>query len=126
RAGAPGRRPGSVRRPITAGAGQPVEADGTGEPPRSPARPVAPRRPRAATPSTGAAAARSAEPAASCMPVGVDWAEVYRETYRGLVRFLHRKVWDAERAHDLAQEVFVRALGQQPENPRAWLFTVAA
>jgi RNA polymerase sigma-70 factor (ECF subfamily) len=60
------------------------------------------------------------------MPVGVDWAEVYRETYRGLVRFLHRKVWDAERAHDLAQEVFVRALGQQPENPRAWLFTVAA
>ena len=58
--------------------------------------------------------------------MGVDWAEVYRETYRGLVRFLHRKVWDAERAQDLAQEAFVRALGQQPENPRAWLFTVAA
>jgi RNA polymerase sigma factor (sigma-70 family) len=58
--------------------------------------------------------------------VGVDWAEVYRETYRGLVRFLHRKVWDAERAQDLAQEAFVRALGQEPENPRAWLFTVAA
>ena len=27
-----------------------------------------------------------------------------------MVRFLYRKVWDAERAEDLAQEVFVRAL----------------
>jgi len=58
--------------------------------------------------------------------VSVDWSEVYRTTYRDLVRFLHRKVWDAERARDLAQETFVRALGQQPDNPRAWLFTVAA
>jgi len=58
--------------------------------------------------------------------VGVDWAEVYRETYRELVRFLHCKVWDAARAQDLAQETFVRALGQPPENPRAGLFTVAA
>jgi len=58
--------------------------------------------------------------------VSVDWSEVYRATYRDLVRFLHRKVWDAERAQDLAQETFVRALDQQPDNPRAWLFTVAA
>lgn len=57
--------------------------------------------------------------------VSVDWAAVYRETYAELVRFLHRKVWDAERAHDLAQEVFVRALSQAPESPRAWLFHVA-
>ena len=32
-----------------------------------------------------------------------DLAEVYRTTYSALVRFLYRKVWDAERAEDLAQ-----------------------
>lgn len=58
--------------------------------------------------------------------MSVDWSVVYRETFSDLVRFLHRKVWDADRAQDLAQEVFVRALDQDPENPRAWLFTVAA
>jgi RNA polymerase sigma-70 factor (ECF subfamily) len=57
--------------------------------------------------------------------VSVDWSAVYRDTYPDLVRYLHRKVWDADRAQDLAQEVFVRALDQDPENPRAWLFTVA-
>src|SRR6188474_3706223 len=55
-----------------------------------------------------------------------DIAEVYRSTYRALVRFLYRKVWDAERAEDLAQEVFVRALAHRPEKPRAWVFAVAA
>jgi len=39
-----------------------------------------------------------------------DIAEVYRNTYPALVRFLYRKVWDAERAEDLAQEAFARAL----------------
>ena len=57
--------------------------------------------------------------------VSVDWGEVYRGSFEELVRFLHRKVWDAERARDLAQEVFVRALRHEPENPRAWLFRVA-
>ena len=60
------------------------------------------------------------------LAVSIDWAELYRETLPDLVRFLHRKVWDAERARDLAQEAFVRALRESPENPRAWLFTVAA
>ena len=55
-----------------------------------------------------------------------DWGEIYRKTHRDLVRFLYHKVWDAERAADLAQEAFARALGRQPENPRAWLFHVAA
>ncbi len=54
-----------------------------------------------------------------------DWSTVYTETYSDLVRFLYRKVWDSERAQDLAQEVFVRALDSDPDNPRAWLFTVA-
>ena len=56
----------------------------------------------------------------------VDWAVVYRETYADLVRFLHRKVWDADQAHDLAQETFVRALEHEPDNPRAFVFTIAA
>jgi RNA polymerase sigma factor (sigma-70 family) len=58
--------------------------------------------------------------------VTADWGEIYRKTHADLVRFLYRKVWDAERAADLAQEVFARALGRAPENPRAWLFHVAA
>lgn len=55
----------------------------------------------------------------------VDWAEVYRTSYEELVRFLHRKVWDEERAHDLAQEAFTRVLSHEPENPRAWVYKVA-
>jgi RNA polymerase sigma-70 factor, ECF subfamily len=55
-----------------------------------------------------------------------DLAEVYRTTYRALVRFLYRKVWDADRAEDLAQEAFARAITHQPENARGWLFVVAA
>lgn len=57
--------------------------------------------------------------------MGVNWAEVYEATYRELVRFLYRKVWDVERAQDLTQEVFVRALSQEPDSPRAWVFHVA-
>ena len=56
----------------------------------------------------------------------VDWAALYREVYSGLVRYLRLKVWDADRAAELAQDVFVRALTARPDNPRAWLFTVAA
>ena len=56
----------------------------------------------------------------------IDWGELYRTTLPDLVRFLHRKVWDMERARDLAQDTFVRALRENPDDPRAWLFTVAA
>src|SRR5436853_6509644 len=55
-----------------------------------------------------------------------DLADVYRTTYHALVRFLYRKVWSAERAEDLAQEAFARALVHKPENTRGWLFVVAA
>ena len=58
--------------------------------------------------------------------MSIDWNDVYRSTFPDLVRFLHRKVWDAERARDLAQEAFVRALQHEPKRPRAWLFQVAA
>ncbi len=57
--------------------------------------------------------------------MSVDWGEVYQTTFQELVRFLHRKVWDLERARDLAQEVFVRALKYDPDQPRAWVFKVA-
>src|SRR5207247_1229715 len=55
-----------------------------------------------------------------------DLADVYRTTYRALVRFLYRKVWSAERAEDLAQEAFARALVHKPENTRGWVFVVGA
>ena len=61
--------------------------------------------------------------------MSVDWALLYRTTYEDLVRFLYRKVWDADRAQDLAQETFVRCLrdgGARPiDNARAFVFTVA-
>src|SRR5512138_1807611 len=59
-------------------------------------------------------------------PVTDDLEQLYQTTYTAVVRFLYRKVWDAERAEDLAQEVFVRALFHRPEKPRAWVFAVAA
>jgi RNA polymerase sigma factor (sigma-70 family) len=58
--------------------------------------------------------------------MSVDWAAVYRETFPDLVRYLYRKVWDAERARDLAQEAFVRSISREPDDPRSWVFTVAA
>ena len=55
-----------------------------------------------------------------------DWRELYRATLPDLIRFLHRRVWDAERARDLAQETFVRGLRENPDKPRMWLFSDAA
>lgn len=59
--------------------------------------------------------------------MSADWARIYETTWEDLVRYLDRKVWDMERARDLAQETFVRALASEAEleNPRSWLFTVA-
>ena len=58
--------------------------------------------------------------------MSIDWNQLYRSTFPDLVRYLHRKVWDPDRARDLAQEAFVRALQHEPRQPRAWLFQVAA
>lgn len=59
--------------------------------------------------------------------MSTDWARVYAATYEDLVRFLYRKVWDEERAQDLAQETFVRCIATQCplENVRAFVFTIA-
>lgn len=57
--------------------------------------------------------------------MSTDWADLYRTVFPDLVRFLHRKVWDPDRARDLAQEAFVRALQHDPRKPKPWLFQVA-
>jgi RNA polymerase sigma-70 factor (ECF subfamily) len=58
--------------------------------------------------------------------MAVDWEAVYRSSFPDLVRYLHRKVWDPDRARDLAQEAFARSLDREPADPRSWVFTVAA
>jgi RNA polymerase sigma-70 factor, ECF subfamily len=55
-----------------------------------------------------------------------DLERLYKTHYAAVVRFLYRKIWDADRAEDLAQEVFIRAMAHRPEKPRAWIFAVAA
>ncbi len=52
-----------------------------------------------------AAGGRICPPPLAIRYIGImstDWAAVYTETYSDLVRFLHRKVWDIDRAQDLA------------------------
>jgi RNA polymerase sigma-70 factor, ECF subfamily len=50
---------------------------------------------------------------------------LYNRYHDSLVRLLWRRTGDRDRAEDLAQEVFVRALETPPANPRPWLFAVA-
>jgi RNA polymerase sigma-70 factor (ECF subfamily) len=51
---------------------------------------------------------------------------LFREYHAALVRFLTRQLGDRDRAEELAQETFLRALRQESlTNERAWLFTVA-
>ena len=45
--------------------------------------------------------------------------------YESLVRMLYRRTGDRDRAEDLAQETFARAVAAPPDNPRPWLFAVA-
>lgn len=51
--------------------------------------------------------------------------ELYTQYHGSLVRMLHRRTGDLERAEELAQEVFARAVAAPPRNPRPWLFAVA-
>jgi RNA polymerase sigma-70 factor (ECF subfamily) len=52
-------------------------------------------------------------------------AQLYRQYHESLVRMLYRRTGDRDRAEDLAQETFARALEAPPHNPRPWLFAVA-
>ena len=51
--------------------------------------------------------------------------QLFSQYHESLVRMLYRRTGDRDRAEDLAQEVFARALTAPPDNPRPWLFAVA-
>ena len=52
-------------------------------------------------------------------------AELFRQYHASLVRMLYRRTGDRERAEEIAQETFARAVAAPPRNPRPWLFAVA-
>jgi RNA polymerase sigma-70 factor, ECF subfamily len=54
-----------------------------------------------------------------------DLARLFDEFYPSLVRMLYRRTGDRDRAEDLAQETFARAVAAPPDNPPPWLFAVA-
>lgn len=54
-----------------------------------------------------------------------DIAELFQLYHAPLVRMLYRRTGDRDRAEDLAQETFARAVAAPPDNPRPWLFAVA-
>ena len=54
-----------------------------------------------------------------------DLAQLFDQYYPSLVRMLYRRTGDRDRAEDLAQETFARAVRAPPDNPRPWLFAVA-
>jgi RNA polymerase sigma-70 factor (ECF subfamily) len=54
-----------------------------------------------------------------------DLAQLFEQYYGSLVRMLYRRTGDQDRAEDLAQETFARAVAAPPDNPRPWLFAVA-
>jgi RNA polymerase sigma factor (sigma-70 family) len=51
--------------------------------------------------------------------------QLFAQYHEPLVRMLFRRTGDRDRAEDLAQETFARALATPPDNPRPWLFAVA-
>jgi RNA polymerase sigma factor (sigma-70 family) len=54
-----------------------------------------------------------------------DLGLLFNQYYASLVRMLYRRTGDRDRAEDLAQETFARAVSAPPDNPRPWLFAVA-
>src|SRR3982750_5010897 len=54
-----------------------------------------------------------------------DLTQLFEQYYGSLVRMLYRRTGDRDRAEDLAQEPFARAVAAPPNNPRPWLFAVA-
>ena len=49
-------------------------------------------------------------------------AELFAQYKESLERMLYRRTGDRERAEELTQEVFARAVATPPRNPRPWLF----
>ncbi len=52
-------------------------------------------------------------------------AELFTQYHGSLVRMLYRRTGDRDRAEEIAQETFARAVVAPPRNPRPWLFAVA-
>jgi RNA polymerase sigma-70 factor (ECF subfamily) len=52
-------------------------------------------------------------------------ADLYGQYRESLIRMLYRRTGDRDRAEELTQEVFARAVAAPPRNPRPWLFAVA-
>lgn len=52
-------------------------------------------------------------------------AALFTEYHDSLVRMLTRRTGDRDRAEEIAQEVFARAVFAPPRHPRPWLFAVA-
>lgn len=52
-------------------------------------------------------------------------AELFTRYHGSLVRMLYRRTGDRDRAEEIAQETFARAVAAPPRNPRPWLFAVA-
>jgi RNA polymerase sigma factor (sigma-70 family) len=55
----------------------------------------------------------------------VPMADLFAQYHAALVRMLYRRTGDRDRAEEIAQEVFARAVAAPPRNPRPWLFAVA-
>jgi RNA polymerase sigma factor (sigma-70 family) len=51
--------------------------------------------------------------------------ELFAQYHGSLVRMLYRRTGDRDRAEEIAQETFARAVVAPPRNPRPWLFAVA-
>ena len=54
-----------------------------------------------------------------------DIGQLFETYHESLVRMLWRRTGDRDRAEDIAQETFARAVVAPPRNPRPWLFAVA-
>jgi DNA-directed RNA polymerase specialized sigma24 family protein len=54
-----------------------------------------------------------------------DVGRLFVEYHDSLVRMLWRRTGDRDRAEEIAQETFARAVAAPPRNPRPWLFAVA-
>jgi RNA polymerase sigma-70 factor (ECF subfamily) len=54
-----------------------------------------------------------------------DVGHLFETYHESLVRMLWRRTGDRDRAEDIAQETFARAVVAPPRNPRPWLFAVA-
>ncbi|MFG1623739.1 RNA polymerase sigma factor [Kribbella sp. NPDC049227] len=63
-------------------------------------------------------------------PPGADLEQLYREHYRAVLRYVVRRIGDADEAHDVTADVFLTAVRRWTDLPQdralPWLYRVAA